>query len=116
MLVPAEYVADVGHILLASSDERARLFARLARRGQYDRAHLERSLLHFRQRDLRLERAHAAGLVFAHDKLQAIFTGREVEAGSVLNIFLPRLKCRVEIQLDRFAGRSEEHTSEIQSL
>ncbi len=81
--------------------------ARLPRRSQHDRTHLERWLLHIRQRDVRFKRAHAAGLVFAHHKLQVIFPRRQVEARGVLDILLPRLQGRVEIELDRLARAAD---------
>ncbi len=76
VLILAEDVADVGHVLLAVAHQRidslAWLLARLALRGQHDGAHLERSLLQIGQRDVGDERAHAAGLIFAHHKLELI--------------------------------------------
>ena len=47
------------------------------------------------------KRAHAPGLVFAHHKLQLILARRQVEAGGVLDVLLPRLQRGIEIQLDR---------------
>ena len=103
VLVPAEDVADVRHVFLPSAYQRALFLARLAHRRQHDGTHFQRRLLHLRQRDLGLEGAHLPGLVFAHDKFQAVLSRRQIEAGGVLNVFLPRLQSRIEIELDRLA-------------
>ena len=75
VLVLAEDVADVGHVFLAVAHQRIdsfRLLAGLALRGEQNRTHLERSLLQIGQRDIGDERAHAAGLVFAHHKFDLV--------------------------------------------
>ncbi len=77
--------------------------ARLALRGQHDGAHLERSLLEIGQRDLGDERAHAAGLVFAHHEFELVLARRQIEAGGVLDVLLPRLQRRIEVELDGIA-------------
>ncbi len=107
MLVLAEDVADVGHVLLAVAHERTLQLAGLARGREHDGTHLERRLLHFRQRDVGFERAHAAGLVFAHHKLEVVLAGRQVEAGGVLNVFLARLLRGIEVELDGFARAAD---------
>jgi hypothetical protein len=92
VLVLAEDVADVGHVLwpLRTSG----LFFLLGWRMEASTIELIFSGDFFMSGSVisAIKRAHAAGLVLAHHKLHLILARRQIEAGGVLDILLPRLQ------------------------
>ena len=63
---------------------------------QDDGTHAQRRFAQIGNRDVGLERAHAACLIFANDEFQVIFAGSEYEAGVVLDVFVAYLLRAVE--------------------
>ena len=109
VLILAEDVADVGHVLLAVAHQRESCLSCSAARCEASTIELILSGAFFRSGSVMsaIERAHAAGLVFAHHKFELILARRQVEARRVLDILLPRLQRRIEIELDGFAHAAD---------
>ena len=61
-------------------------FYRLGLAGQHYRTHFEGLRFQVRHLNIGFERSHAAGLIFAHDKLQMILAAQQAHPGVILHI------------------------------
>ena len=103
MLVLREDVGDVGDELGLILDQRVRTFLFAgggdALAGEHDRTHAQRDFAQIGNLHVGLERAHAAGAIFADDEFQVIAAGSEQETGVVLNVFAADLLRAVDREL-----------------
>ncbi len=117
MLVPRKHMRHIRHQLRLILNQRIRaLFLRRVRHrrtqtAQHHRTHPQRRLAQIRHLHIRLERAHAPRLIFAHDKFQMIISGSKHKPGVVLHIFPPHLLRAVYRQLHRVAQLSDWHAA-----